>query len=109
MRVKISWQGMKKDGGDEGLVEKKLSSLGKFVKSFKGKVGEIKVVVRKTFKRGYRVSLFLKLPSKGIQTKGSGEKMMVAVVEARKKMEKKLKKHMAQLRGMRKRKGVKKR
>ena len=107
MRVNISWRGMKKETGDEKLVEKKLSGLGKFIRSFKGKVGEIKVVVRKTFKRGYRVSLFLGLQKKGIQTKGSGEKMETAVIEAREKMERKLKKYVEQLREVRKRKGVK--
>ena len=94
---------------DGGLIEKKLSGLGKLIRSFEGKVEGIKVVVKKRFKRGFQVNLFLDLPTKGVQTKGGGESVERAVIEAREKMERKLKKHVEQLREVRKRRGVKER
>lgn len=109
MRVKISWRGVEKEIRDGSLVEKKLSGLEKLIRSFRGKVREIEVVIKKRFKRGFQVSLFFNLPTKGIQTKGSGENVERAVIEAREKMERKLKKHMEQLREVRKRKEVKER
>ena len=109
MRVKINWRGVEKEVRDGGLVEKKLSGLGKLIRSFEGKVEGIRVVVKKRFKRGFQVNLFLDLPTKGVQTKGGGESVERAVIEAREKMERKLKKHVEQLREVRKRKGVKER
>lgn len=88
---------------DGGLVEKKLFGLGKLIRSFEGKVKGIEVVVKKRFKRGFQVSLFLNLPTKGIQTKGGGKSVERAVIEAREKMERKLKKHVEQLREVRRR------
>jgi len=94
---------------DGDLVRKKLSGLEKLIKSFEGKVKEMGVVVKKRFKRGFQVNLFLNLPTKGIQTKGSGKSVERAVIEGREKMERKLKKHVEKLREVRKRKGVKER
>lgn len=101
MRVKTSWRGVEKEMRDRGLVEKKLFGLGKLIRSFEGKVEGIEVVVKKRFKRGFQVSLFLDLPTKGIQTKGDGKSVERAVIEAREKMERKLKKHVEQLRQVR--------
>lgn len=109
MRVKTSWRGVEKEMRDGGLIEKKLSGLGKLIRSFEGKVEGIEVVVKKRFKRGFQVNLFLNLPTKGIQTKGGGESVERAVIEAREKMERKLKKHVEQLREVRRRKEVKER
>lgn len=109
MRVKINWRGVEKEIRDGDLVEKKLSGLGKLIGSFEGKVEGIRVMVKKRFKRGFQVNLFLDLPTKGVQTKGSGKSVERAVIEAREKMERKLKKHVEQLREVRKRKGVKER
>lgn len=106
MRVKISWQGVEEKGRDEILVQKKLRGLGKFLRVFEGKVDELGVVVRRRYKRGYRVNLFLDLPGKGMKTNGEGESVERAVIEAREKMERKIKKYVGKLREGKRRREV---
>jgi len=100
MRMKVSWSKVEEDLRDDGWLMEKLSGLGKLLGVFEGKVRELVVVVGKVRGREYRVDLWLDLPSKQMKVSGRGSELEKAVVEAREKMKRKLKKHVGKLRKM---------
>lgn len=96
----MSWSKIEEDLRDDEWLAEKLSGLGKLLGVFEGKVKELVVVVGKHRGREHKVDLWLDLPSKQIKVSGRGGELERAVIEAREKMKRKLKRHVGKLRKM---------
>lgn len=100
MRVGFLWSGIdNKKERREGVVRKRLMSLGRLLSNFSKESQRARVGIYKRERWGYRVKFEMELPGKKIFAEGKGKDLIKTVVEVREKVKRQIKGHVERLRG----------